>query len=91
MNWQPEIIDFCVPQLLVAHPDHFPRCSFNLQKRGFNVCNSSEEIRNGIVWISFGCDEFGYDPLSAQKWTINREVFLNYERELKESDLKKED
>lgn len=30
-------------------------------------------------WSSFACDKFGYDPVSTQKWTRNRPLFIAHE------------
>ena len=30
-------------------------------------------------WSAFSCDQFGYDPVSTQKWTRNRALFVAHE------------
>ncbi|MCP4418425.1 MAG: hypothetical protein GY805_17540, partial [Chloroflexi bacterium] len=61
--------------ILIAHPDHQPRCRELLLEAGFQPLIPAASI----PWEQFGCDKFGYDPDSVQPWTRNRAAFLAYE------------
>lgn len=53
--------------IIVAHPDHAPRCLAVAQKLGFEAV--AADTRN-----------VPYDPDSAQEWTKSREEFVKHER-----------
>lgn len=60
--------------IVVAQPDHFYRCRRLVEKQGLTA------ILPALVppkpWLSFGCDDWGYDPTSEQDWIRSRPRFL---------------
>jgi len=65
--------------ILVAHPDHIFRCKRLIEKRDLNVTVPRYCLKPPDPWQSFGCDDWGYDPMSTQYWTTNRSRFILHE------------
>jgi len=55
--------------LIVAHPDHVPRCAALAKKLGFEVAVADTS-------------EVPYDPESIQEWTRSRKAFLEREKQV---------
>lgn len=57
--------------IIVAHPDHAPRCAGVAAKLGFDV-------------VIANTASVPYDPESTQEWTRSREIFLEREKQATE-------
>lgn len=68
--------------LVVAHPDHAPRCIRTLIQLGATPVRTRylQPLGGGIPWTRFGCDRRGYWRQSTQHWTRSRRRFLAHER-----------
>ena len=69
--------------LVVAHPDHAPRCLLTLRQLGATPMRTRylQPLGGGIPWTRFGCDRRGYWRRSTQRWTRSRRRFLAHERD----------
>lgn len=67
--------------LVVAHPDHAPRCLRTLLQHGVTPVRTRylQPLGGGIPWMRFGCDRRGYWRRSTQRWTQSRRRFLTHE------------
>lgn len=68
--------------VVVAHPDHAPRCVRTLRQLGVTPVRTRylQPRGGGIPWTRFGCDRRGYWRWSTQRWTRSRGRFLAHER-----------
>ena len=68
--------------VVVAHPDHAPRCVRTLRQLGATPMRTRylQPLGGGIPWTRFGCDRRGYWRRSTQRWTRSRRRFLAHER-----------
>ena len=67
--------------VVVAHPDHAPRCIRTLRQLGVTPVRTRylQPRGGGIPWTRFGCDRRGYWRRSTQRWTRSRRRFLAHE------------
>lgn len=67
--------------VVVAHPDHAPRCVRTLRQLGVTPVRTRylQPRGGGIPWTRFGCDRRGYWRRSTQRWTRSRRRFLAHE------------
>ena len=67
--------------VVVAHPDHAPRCLRTLRQLGVTPVRTRylQPRGGGIPWTRFGCDRRGYSRRSTQRWTRSRGRFLAHE------------
>ena len=70
--------------IVVAHPDHAPRCMRIIRESGHLPIRTRylQPLGGGIPWTRFGCDRRGYCQASTQPWTRTRRQFLQHEARL---------
>lgn len=70
--------------IVVAHPDHAPRCMRIIRESGHQPIRTRylQPLGGGIPWTRFGCDRRGYSQESTQPWTRTRRKFLQHEARL---------